>query len=51
MTEKIVAWICSTIIVLAIAGCDLTKRSQNQSIACVRAGGDWQWPSCRRTAP
>lgn len=50
MNLSIVAWICMTIIVLAMATCSALPR-EHASVACVRAGGEWSWFSCRRPAP
>lgn len=49
MNHKSVSAICMTIIILAMAGCEVaTSFRENPTVACVRVGGEWSWFSCRR---
>lgn len=49
---KAVAWVCATVMVVAIASCNVfSAPPENSTVACVKAGGEWRLFACEPRRP
>ena len=49
---KAVAWLCATMMVVAVASCNVfSTPRENDTVACVKAGGEWRLFACRPRYP